>query len=223
MSLLVPIVALGLMASLSPTTIVVFIMLLTSSRPRVNGAAFLIGWVASLVLVFALSYALGGAHQLQVGSGRVGFEVVEVLLGLALVVAGARQWRHRHRSTTASGMSRTLSARLEGLKPAEAVVVGVLKEPWALTTAAAVVVIRQHSALPTTLVALLLFAVISTASVGLTFLYFSRRPGQAQRNLDRLRERAVQAAPTIAAVLGMAVGLYLAADGVAALLGWKSA
>ena len=43
MSLVIPIVLLGLLASVSPSTIVVFILLLATTRARVNAAAFLIG------------------------------------------------------------------------------------------------------------------------------------------------------------------------------------
>jgi hypothetical protein len=57
MSLVVPILVLGVLASLSPTTILVFILLLGTARARANAAAFLIGWSASLTFVFAITYA----------------------------------------------------------------------------------------------------------------------------------------------------------------------
>ncbi len=50
MTLIVPIVLLGLLASLSPSTIVVFILLLATTRARVNAAAFLIYLVIDGVL-----------------------------------------------------------------------------------------------------------------------------------------------------------------------------
>ena len=39
-----PLLLLGLMASLSPVTIVVFILLLRTKRARVNAFGFLVGW-----------------------------------------------------------------------------------------------------------------------------------------------------------------------------------
>jgi hypothetical protein len=48
----------------------------------------------------------------------------------------------------------------------------------------------------------------------LTFLYFARRPGDAQQHLEALRDRVVRAGPTIAVVVYLMVGLYLIADGV---------
>ncbi len=108
MGLVITIVLLGLLASLCPATIVVFILLLATTRAKVNAAAFLIGWGVSLVL----------------------------------------------------------------------------------------------------------FTVVSTATVGLTLLYFARRPGDAQQHLEALRDRVVRAGPTTAVVVYLMVGLYLIADGV---------
>jgi hypothetical protein len=214
MSLVITIVLLGLLASLSPATIVVFILLLATTRAKVNAAAFLIGWGVSLVVVFSVSYAVGGAHTFQHGGGRTAVEVVEILLGIGLIFAAKRQWQTRNQPKTPSGVSRNLTARLQRLNPWQAAIVGVLKQPWALTAAAAVVVIRHHAAWDVAVVAFLLFTVVSTATVGLTFVYFARRPGEAQQHLEALRDRVVRAGPTIAVVVYLIVGLYLMADGL---------
>jgi len=104
---MITIALLGLLASVSPSTIVVFILLLATTRARVNAAAFLIGWSISLIIVFAVSYAVGGARATQHGSGSTAVEVIEILLGAALAVAAARQWRHKAarpgRSTSCPG------------------------------------------------------------------------------------------------------------------------
>jgi hypothetical protein len=103
---------------------------------------------------------------------------------------------------------------MQRLNPWEAAIVGVLKEPWALTAAAAVVVIRDHPAWDIVLIAFLVFTVVSTATVGLAFLYFARRPGDAQEHLEALRIRVVRAGPAIAVAVYLMVGLYLVVDGV---------
>ncbi len=110
----------GLLVSVSPSTIVVFILLLATMRARTNAAAFLIGWSISLIIVFAVSYAVGGARAVQHGSGRTAVEVIEILLGAALAVAAARQWRHRDQPRTSSGVAKKFTARLKRLNPWEA-------------------------------------------------------------------------------------------------------
>jgi FtsH-binding integral membrane protein len=218
MGLVITILLLGLLASLSPSTIVVFILLLATTRARVNAAAFLVGWSISLVIVFIVSYEIGGTRTARHGGGHTAVEIIEILLGIALVFAAGRQWRRRGRPRTSSGVGRTLTVRLHKLNPWEAAIVGVLKEPWALTAAAAVVVIRDHAALGVAVIAFLVFMVVSTATVGLTFLYYARRPGEAREHLEALRGRVVRAGPTIAVVVYLMVAVYLIVEGLRGLL-----
>jgi hypothetical protein len=219
MGLVITIALLGLLAGVSPSTLVVFILLLATVRARVNAAAFLIGWTISLTIVFAASYAVGGVHVTQAGNGSTAVAALEILLGVALVVAGAQHWIRRGRPRTSSGVTKKFSARLKELRPWEAAVVGILEQPWTLTAAAAVVLVRHHSAFLVVLFAFLVFAVLSTATVGLIFVYFARRPGQAEAHLSDLRDRLVQAGPAIFAIVSAAVGIYLIVDGVTGIVG----
>ena len=219
MSLVITIGLLGLLASVSPSTIVVFILLLATARARVNAAAFLIGWSVSLIIVFALSYAVGGVRGTQYGSGSTVVEVIEILLGVGLVFLAGRQWRRRDRPRTSSGVSTKLTARLKQLRRWEAATIGVLEQPWTLTAAAAVVLVRHHSTFLIVVFAFLTFAVLSTATIGLIFLYFARRPGQAEAHLSDLRDRLVHAGPAIFAIVSVAVGVFLIVDGVTGIAG----
>lgn len=219
MGLVITIALLGLLASVSPSTIVVFILLLATARARVNAAAFLIGWSISLTIVFAASYAVGGVRVTQSGNGSTAVAALEILLGVALAVAAAQQWRRRDRPRTSSGVTKKFSARLKELKPWEAAVVGILEQPWTLTAAAALVLVRHHSAFLVVLFAFLVFAFLSTATVGVIFVYFARRPGQAEAHLSDLRNRLVQAGPAIFAIVSAALGIYLIVDGVTGIVG----
>ncbi len=92
--------------------------------------------------------------------------------------------------------------------------VGVLEQPWTITAAAAVVVARHHAALVIALLAFVLFTLVSTATVGLIYLYYARRPGDAEAHLSALRNRVVQAGPVLLTVVSLAVSVYLIVDGV---------
>ena len=219
MSLVITIGLLGLLASVSPSTIVVFILLLATARARVNAAAFLIGWSVSLIIVFAVSYAVGGARATQHGSGSTAVEVIEILLGIALAFAAARQWSRRNQPRTASGVTKKFSAHLKELHPWEAATVGVLEQPWTLTAAAAVILVRHHSAFLIVVFAFVAFALLSTATVGLIFLYFARRPGEAEAHLSDLKDRLAHAGPAMFAIVSAAVGVFLIIDGVIGIVG----
>ncbi len=111
-----------------------------------------------------------------------------------------------------------MTARLKQLHPWEAATVGVLEQPWSLT-AAAVILVRHHSTSLVVVFAFLAFALLSTATIGLIFLYFARRPGQAEAHLADLRDRLVRAGPAIFAIVSAAVGVFLIIDGVTGIVG----
>jgi hypothetical protein len=218
MSPVIAILLLGLLASVSPSTIVVFILLLATTRARGNAAAFLLGWSVSLVIVFAVSYAVGGTRTVQQGNGSTAVEVIEILLGVALAFGGVQQWRRRDQPRTSSGVTKKFSAHLKDLNQWEAAVVGVLEQPWTLTAAAAVILVRHHEAFGVVVIAFLAFTVLSTATVGLIFLYYARRPGAADARLAQLRDRLVRAGPAIFAMVCLAVGVYLVIDGTTGIV-----
>ena len=218
MRLVITILGLGLLANLSPSTIVVFILVLATTRARLNAAAFLIGWGASLTIVFAASYELGGSKAVQ-NAGRTTVDVIEILVGLVLGFVAAREWGRRNLPQRSSATTKSGDNRFGQLNPGRAAIVGVLKQPWTLTTAAALVVVRAHSAFPVVLSAFLVFTILSTATVGLIFFYFTRRPGEAETHLSVLRDQLVRAGPAIVAVVSVVVGAYLVVVGAVGIAG----
>ena len=221
MGLILPLLFLGLMASLSPATIVVFVLVLGTAKARVNAVGFLFGWGLSLTVVFATSYALAVTGAAQRGGGRTSVAVLEFLLGAALMVASIRLWRRRTKdprvpdepSRAAGWGTERLMGHMDGLTPLGAAVVGVLKQPWAITSAAALVVHSQTTGLLVA-IAFALFTVASTATVALMFVYYARYPGEAQSRLAELLDRAMAAGPTAGAVAGMLVAGFLIIDGL---------
>ena len=161
----------------------------------------------------------GESAPLQHGSGSTAVEVIEILLGVALAFARRAAMETPGSAQNQLGVTKKFTARLKQLNPWEAATVGVLEQPWTLTAAAAVVLVRHHSAFLVVVFAFLAFALLSTATVGLIFLYFARRPGQAEAHLSDLRDRLVRAGPAIIAIVSVAVGVFLIIDGVTGIVG----
>lgn len=221
MSVILPILLLGLMSSLSPSTIVVFILLLLgTTKARVNALAFLVGWGLSLTVVFIASYALG-ATQDSPRDNHTGVELAEVLLGIVLIGVAGRQWRRKDTPAEkkAAGGADRFTGRLKDLKPWGALVVGILKQPWAITAAAALVVVDHHTDVALTVIAFACFTVVSTATVALIFLYYVRSPEEARAGLAMLQDRVMAAGPAVFAVVALLVGVFLIADGWIGLKG----
>jgi len=217
MGLILPILVLAVLASVSPVTLVVFILLLATTRARINAGAFLIGWAVSLTVVFSLSYLLGMYHGLQTGGGGTALATFEVVLGLGLVVTAGWQWRRRDAPRSGVGVPKDLAERLKRLDPWGAAVLGVLKQPWSLTAAAALVLVHNHSAFVEAVIAFAVFAVVSTATVGAMYVYYSRDPDEASARLAELNAWVVNAGPRVIAIVSFGIGLVLAIDGLRSL------
>jgi Sap, sulfolipid-1-addressing protein len=213
MGLILPIFFLALLASISPVTLVVFILLLATTRARLNAGAFLVGWAVSLTVVFSLSYLLGTYRGLTTGGGGTAVAAFEVLVGGGLVATGVWQWRRRNNAGSSIGVSKDFAERLKGLTPRGAAVLGVLKQPWSLTAAAALVLVHHHSAFVVTVIAFGIFAVVSSATVCAIYVYYARDPAQADTRLQELYARVVAAGPTVLAVASLLIGAILAVDG----------
>jgi len=63
------------------------------------------------------------------------------------------------------------------------------------------------------------FALLSTVTVGLIFVYYARRPGHAEARLSDLRDRLVRAGPAVFAIVSVVVGVFLIIDGATGLVG----
>jgi hypothetical protein len=138
-------------------------------------------------------------------------------------MAGARQWRRRDQvpdTTKASSGTQIWAGRLNDLGPRGAALVGVLKQPWAITIAAAAVVAHHHASRSVTLIAFTCFVVASSASVGLMYVYYARHPGEANAYLAELQGRVVALGPRAFALAAMAIGTVVAVDALAGLKGW---
>ena len=106
---------------------------------------------------------------------------------------------------------------MEGLTPPGAALVGILKQPWAITTAAALVVVHDANTRVGVALAFVLFTVASTATVGLIFLYYAWHTGDAEIRLALLRDRVTAAGPALGTAVAAVVGVFLIIHGLLGL------
>jgi hypothetical protein len=80
--------------AISPVPIIAVILVLFSARARVNGPAFLVGWVAGVAVVSAVVYLIANAGDVSTGNGSSDAVYwIKLILGMALVALAARNWR----------------------------------------------------------------------------------------------------------------------------------
>lgn len=215
--ILLPIVLLGLSANLEPGTLVVFVMLLGTDRPRRNALAFLAGWFVSLAVVFALSYSvLHGESPVSGSTEELLVQLAEIVVAIVLAWVAVHEWRRRH-DTAGSGQPRT-SRWLTHIGPRTAFFAAMWEQPWTVTMAAAMVVVRAHLAAPEAFVAFVVFALASTALIGTVWTVFRRDPQKAETMLRRAETKVRTKGPRVFAVVSAVASVAFLADAIHGLL-----
>src|SRR5580693_972906 len=82
--------------ALSPIPIIAVVLMLTSHRAKVNGPAFVAGWLLGLGIVGAIVLSLAGpAGASKSGSPAAWVSWIKIVLGVLLLLVAARQFRSR--------------------------------------------------------------------------------------------------------------------------------
>src|SRR3954454_5884751 len=82
--------------AISPVPIVAVTLMLFSQRARVNGPAFLLGWVLAVAVVSGLAYTL--ADQGDAATSSTTADTIawgKIVIGVLFLVLAARNWRSR--------------------------------------------------------------------------------------------------------------------------------
>ncbi|MGZ4708736.1 MAG: GAP family protein, partial [Acidimicrobiales bacterium] len=155
----------ALIITLEPLPIVAFILVLSTDGGARNGAGFIVGWVACLLVMIGATLALTGGEPLASSSApATATLVVQVLLGLGLVGYGAYKQRHPH-PVDAERSTPSWMKRLDRLSFGGAALLGVLMQPWAFVAAGATSITQADVSKTESIVLLVLFCLIATASL----------------------------------------------------------
>ena len=94
------VVSLGVGVAISPVPIIAVVLMLGTPRGRVNGPAFIAGWLAGLAAAGVIVlFVAGGAGADDDGGSLTWVAVLKLVLGAALLLLAARQWKNHSRSS----------------------------------------------------------------------------------------------------------------------------
>src|SRR5215207_5138389 len=195
---------LGLAAgvAVSPLPIVAIILLLATPRGRANGTLFAVGWLLGLSVLGAVVLLLAGpADPSDDGQPASWTGWLELLLGVLLLLAAARQWRAR--PAQALGLGALLSA--------------VNPKNGGLTIAAAASIAGAGLPGGQQAVTLAVFVLIGSLGVLAPLVLYLTAGERAARTLDSWKTWAGDHNAAIMAVLFLVFGLKLVGDGIAVL------
>ena len=129
----------GLGITLEPFPLIAFLLILSSEKGTRKGLAFILGWLACLVVVIGIvAVATGGTPPHPHTAPSTAALVVKAVLGIGLILVAVRQQRRRGHPRKQP----TWMARLDGLSPWAAAGLGVFLQPWTLVAAGAATVVQ---------------------------------------------------------------------------------
>jgi Sap, sulfolipid-1-addressing protein len=90
---------LALGTAFGPLPIVAMIVVLLSRQPGRNGVAFLLGWIAAIVLIIVVAIAVAGSFTVKRPADPPAWVgAAHLVIGLILVVGAWLIWRGGHRA-----------------------------------------------------------------------------------------------------------------------------
>lgn len=208
--------------AISPLAIVAVILMATSGKGRSNGTAFVLGCYVFMVAFVGALVLLGrsaGTEDPHSGP-RYLVDVVEIVLGVALLVMAVLQWRRRSANHVPAWMS-----RLDGLTIVKAFLVGVLlsgplsPKDLPLLIAAGGRISQARLPVEQIVAVIFIFAAIGVIAIAIPWLVSVIAPGRAEATLSRPRAWLVANHAVIVTVLFVILGFKLIGSGIADLAG----
>ncbi|MFF4547815.1 GAP family protein [Streptomyces sp. NPDC001435] len=212
----------ALAITLDPLPLMAFVLVVASQRGAWKGLAFILSWLACLVVVVGIVLALtGGQPPPPRSPSSTAVLAAKLAIGVSLVLYGEHRRRRlvaaRTRADGASakpepdhGPNGTpgseLTSRMDRTTAWAAAGLAVLMQPWGMVAAAATTVVEADLSHFSSWLALSAFCVLATASLLATELYVVFAPTAAKARLLRLRswmqDHQEQAIVTLCLVLG---------------------
>ena len=207
--------------AISPIPIIAVILMLFSQRARVNGPAFLVGWVVALAAVSTVVYVVSHDGNVAQTSSTASESVSwgTIALGVGMLALARRNWRKRPAPGTEPVMPKWL-ASVESVSPMKALGLGValaaVNPKNLILTAGAAAGLAQVSGLTTTdaVVAIAVFVVIASLTIAGPVLYALFGGERARGSLNSAKAWLTTHNAAVMAVLFLVFGVDLIAKGL---------
>jgi threonine/homoserine/homoserine lactone efflux protein len=206
----------GLGITLEPFPLTAFILILSAEKGTRKGLAFILGWLACLVVVIAAVILVTGGKPPQPNTApSTAALAVKLALGVLLIGLAVRQWRRMGRPRKPPAWM----ARLDRLSPWTAAGLAAFLQPWALVAAGAATVTQAKLSNAADYLTLTLFCVLATSSFLYLELYASFRPATADARLKLLRTWLDTHRDQVIIVISLLLGFWLAGKSIYLLVG----
>jgi len=213
----------GVGVALSPVPIIAVVLMLATPRGRVNGPAFLAGWVAGLAVVgTAVLLIASGGDASQAGTPADWVSILKLVLGVLLLGLAVKQWRGRPRGDQVPELPAWMKS-VDTFTPTRAAAIAVAlaavnPKNLILTVGAAAAIAQTGTGAGGQAVALAVFVVLGTLGVGAPVAISVFMGERSTRLLGELHDWMARENTTIMAVLCLVIGAKLIGDAITALV-----
>jgi threonine/homoserine/homoserine lactone efflux protein len=208
--------------AISPIPIIAVVLMLATERGRVNGAAFLFGWIVGIVVagaVFLLvAGAIGGDDD---GEPATWVSWAELLLGLALLRLAAKQFRSRPRGDEEPATPKWMGT-IDHFTPPKAAAAGfvlaaVNPKNFVLILAAVAAITQTGIPADEQALAFAVFTVIASLGAAVPIVMYFALGERSASLLERLRVWMARNNAVILAVILAVIAAKVIGDAISGL------
>ena len=208
--------------ALSPVPIIAVVLMLTSRRAKVNGPAFVLGWLIGLGVIGAIVLALAGAGGASTsGNPATWVSWLKIALGVLLLLVAVRQFRGRPHGDDEPQMPKWMASIDKTSPPAALGLAAVLSgaNPKNLLLAISGGAAIAQTGIPGSqqAIAYLVFALIGTLGVGIPVGIYFAMGDRSEHMLTQLRDWMSRHNAVIMSVLCLVIAAKLIGDGITGL------
>jgi threonine/homoserine/homoserine lactone efflux protein len=208
--------------AVSPVPIIAVVLMLTTDRGRVNGPAFVLGWIAGLALAgTAILLVAGQADASDGGEPATWVGVLKLMLGLGLLALAVKQWRGRPADSEAAELPNWMQ-KIDGFAPGRALALAVAlaainPKNLLLTVGAATTIAHAGLEAGEQAVALGVFILVASLGIGAPVAIYFALGEKSASLLGGLKDWMAHNNAAIMTVLLLVLGAKLLGDGITAL------
>jgi threonine/homoserine/homoserine lactone efflux protein len=214
------VLALAIAAAISPFPIIGVVLMLVTPRARINGPIYLAGWLVGLAVLGTVGLTVASAAGVSDhGSPSTTANVVQILLGAALLMFAVRQWRKRPKPGAEPTMPKWMSA-VDDFSPAKAASTGfvlsaVNPKNLILTLAAATTIAATNLPGTDQVIAFIVYALIATIGVAVPVVMYFALGDRSKPVLENLKAWLAHHNAAIMAVIFLVIGAKVLGQGIA--------
>jgi Sap, sulfolipid-1-addressing protein len=207
--MILDLVIIGLGVTLEPVPLTAFILILSSEGGLRKGATFIVGWLASLVLVVVVTLlATGNSPPKPNTSPSLGALAVKIALGTVLVLIAVRQYRRLGRPKRPKKTPKW-QAGIDSMSPLYAMGLAPLVQPWGLIAAGIATIVEAKLSSWEDYLAIALFCLLATGTDVAAEIYALVRQEKAKALLLGLRRWLDTHTDVLILWVSLIVGLWL--------------